>query len=58
MYKHRLKRLNGNYILDIKITISKEFKVRLAIAVFLFRLAARILRCDINIETERIDCGI
>lgn len=47
-------RLDKNVVMNVTLHLTREFKVRYWIAVWLIRLAAWVLNCDVRVETERI----
>lgn len=49
-----IKRLNKSAILEVSIILTKEFKIRTCLAVWLIRLATKILNCAIKINIQSI----
>lgn len=49
---YKLNKLNDRMRLDIRIKLSKQFRLRFKAATLLFRLGAKILGCAITIKTE------
>ena len=53
-----LRRLNRDYTLQVRLIVTREWRLRLQIARFLMRICAHILCCGIHFqETIRIDEG-
>jgi len=47
-----MNRLSKNFTLSVTMVLTRQFRVRIAIALFLIKLAAEILGCGIEIEQE------
>lgn len=56
--KLAIKKLDQQTVLHVKIKIAKELKVRLWIARNLIWLAAIIMGCGVNVETETTEKNI
>jgi hypothetical protein len=48
-----IRKLNANCALNVRIKVTRQFKLRLKAAVFLIRLAAMLLGCGIKIQGEQ-----
>ena len=51
--KYEINRLTKNTTLNVKIKTTKQLRLRVVLAMFLLRMAARTLGCGIKIETEQ-----
>jgi len=51
-----IRKMNKNVTLSVKIKFTRELKLRLWIATKLMNLAAIILGCGFDIETEQAPC--
>jgi len=49
-----LRKLDNQITLDVKITVTKEFKLRMWIGTQLFRLGAKVMGCGIKGEVTNL----
>ena len=50
---YRLKNLS-DYDMTITVVVTRELKIRIAIAKWFFRLAAFVLRCGLDLKEEKL----
>ncbi len=45
-----INKLNSNHCLTIDVNLTKEFRIRTTIAVWLIKLATKVLNCNVEIK--------